>query len=108
MRKSVLLAGSLAFLLTACGSPVPQPDQFDTQTYSQSSDDEDCDAGDMMEGDSDCYGVDLKSKKKKAKKKASSYYSSSKPKKSYSSYSSKKSSYGSSRSSSRSSSRRSR
>lgn len=105
MRKTVLVAGSLAFLLTACGQVPAAPQQYDTSSYSS---DEDCDAEDLAEGDSDCYGIDLKSKKKKKKVKSGYGYSSSKPKSSYGYSSSKpKSSYKSSRSSSsRSRSRR--
>jgi hypothetical protein len=62
MKKIALILAAASFALVSCGQPAAQPAPV---IYGEEV--EDCDAEDMVEGDSDCYGVDLKRSKKHKK-----------------------------------------
>lgn len=56
--RSTVAGVALALTLTACSSTATYDDDYSTYEV------EDCDAGDMLEGDSDCAGYDGHSTKK--------------------------------------------
>lgn len=73
--KKLLIGLVAVFTLSAC-SQTNSPDLLDENLDLDSVEVEDCDFDDLLEGDEDCYGVDLEdefkksSKVKKAKDKA--------------------------------------
>lgn len=70
MKKLMILITSLALVLTACNNTTRRTVTNDAPQQSQSNQQaEDCDADDLLEGDEDCYGVDLEGSKKKYKNK---------------------------------------
>lgn len=61
LRKFFVMMLLVVFALSACGQS-----KTTVRSVNQDSQVEDCDLEDTMEGDEDCYGVDLKKKKKKS------------------------------------------
>lgn len=69
--KSLLILGAVSLALVACGPAQPNyPQTAAVAVADPGYEVEDCDADDLIEGDEDCYGVDLKKKKKHKKKTA--------------------------------------
>jgi hypothetical protein len=69
MKKFTILTMILLLLLTACGRVQKTVVNTPTSNNSNQHKIEDCDKEDLLEGDEDCYGIDLK-KNKHGKKSA--------------------------------------